>query len=70
MSGYGFCPRCGQWSIEYLATHSYCRECNYFPEDDLRFRDEKPIGKREADALRSAINQLLDEQPRDREPAL
>lgn len=27
------CPRCGLHSFEQLASHSYCIECNYFPED-------------------------------------
>jgi hypothetical protein len=34
MPGYGQCPRCGGGSLEYLATHSHCWECNYFPEDN------------------------------------
>ncbi len=26
------CPRCGAEALEKLATHSYCFECNYYPE--------------------------------------
>lgn len=29
---YNPCPRCGTRSYENLATHSYCLDCNYFPE--------------------------------------
>lgn len=27
------CPRCGTQAYETLPEHSYCIECNYFPED-------------------------------------
>ena len=33
MSAYGECPRCGQWALEHLKSHSHCWECNYFPGD-------------------------------------
>lgn len=32
MSGFGQCPRCGTWSVEYLRSHSHCWECSYNPE--------------------------------------
>lgn len=50
MYGVGLCPRCGSGSMEYLATHSHCWQCNYFPEDNpglrqwlnLEFRPLRP----------------------------
>ncbi len=38
MHGHGRCPRCGGGSMEYLATHAHCWECNYFPEESPGFR--------------------------------
>ena len=43
MKGYGRCPRCGTLGMEYLETHSYCWECNYFPEDDLNWDGKEPL---------------------------
>lgn len=34
MRGYGRCPRCGGWTLEYLRTHAHCPQCNYFPGDN------------------------------------
>jgi hypothetical protein len=28
------CDRCGSRSMEILSTHSYCIECNYFPDEE------------------------------------
>lgn len=33
------CSRCGSWSVECLATHSHCWECNYFPEESDGLRE-------------------------------
>lgn len=38
MFGFGQCPRCGLFSVEHLRTHSYCWECNYAPEFEIRSR--------------------------------
>jgi|GEM_PF-3293969 len=54
MHGYGRCPRCGTGSLEYLATHSHCWECNYFPDEsrevrqwlNLEFRTSHPVAAR------------------------
>jgi hypothetical protein len=32
MEGFGRCPRCGSWSVEYLKTYAHCLDCNYTPE--------------------------------------
>lgn len=33
------CPRCGDTALEHLCTHSFCFNCNYSPEDELRTSD-------------------------------
>lgn len=57
---YGQCPRCGQWSLEHLKTHSHCWECNYFPEPEselelwhcLEFRKSKNAAQRRTEEER------------------
>jgi len=38
MNGFGQCPRCGQWGLEHLPTHSHCWECGYSPESNPELR--------------------------------
>lgn len=35
------CPRCGNGTLEYLATHAHCFECNYSPDLEAR-KTERP----------------------------
>ncbi len=34
---FSYCPRCGEKTYEYLATHSYCVGCNYSPTLDEKY---------------------------------
>lgn len=59
MYGVGLCPRCGGGSMEYLATHSHCWQCNYFPEDNPGLRqwlnlEFRPLRPRQSEAWEGA----------------
>ncbi len=52
------CPRCGEKTLEKLATHSHCGHCNYAP-DLLQHRnlcgDDLPIPPWAAQAVKQSI---------------
>jgi len=39
MNAYQRCPRCGEYMMECLSTHSHCWECSYIIENDREIRE-------------------------------
>ncbi len=63
---FSVCPRCGTAAYERLSNHSYCIECNYFPEQNeeltrwrkLEFKCNHAKASRHAEHGRSDYDEL------------
>lgn len=42
------CPRCGDFGLEKVATHSYCVNCNYYRIYDAEVRWQIPSWVKQA----------------------
>ena len=67
MRGYGQCPRCGMWAVEHLRTHSYCWECNYSPQAEIKSGVRNYLREEGLSGINFQDNDLIDRDRPDEE---